>query len=266
MSLSDLYNPKWHNISINSSSTKIYSNGHYSSLTIIDFEHKSYFKPDIPNIGYYGRTVEIDGILHIIGGEQSNKHYVLDTNDVDSGLKEVHQFKNFKDGLAGHQIMYVPTRREILLFGRYNYFDESRSDEIWIFSVDAQQWIKSSVTMPEKVNNFGLLLTLNEKYLLLFGGVADENSYDIYIFDLVNMTLPYYTQYHAVNCFEPSQQSDKLFRFIRGYCRDIHVPLDIMQLIMLWYPTENVLLLSEGGYLWKMKMQDIMNDSVSFFG
>ena len=75
--------------------------------------------------------------------------------------------------------------------------------------------------------------------------------------------LPCYEQFFATNCFEPAPKHSETIvsGFIKRYFTDYErVPMDVIRMIMTWYPAENVLLLQEDGHLWKMSVEEIMKN------
>eukprot|EP01084_Bolivina_argentea_P275113 469091_1 len=117
---------------------------------------------------------------HWIGSIQNKSlKTVYDTIDCDN------------DGLLSGKAIYIPSKQCILLIGGYYRHDGDLSNELWIYKLTTQKWIKiNNIACVFERHNFEAVLTSNEKYIILFGGRkynkdtdSDEPTDDIFVLD-----------------------------------------------------------------------------------
>lgn len=132
-------------------------------------------------------TFIVDSKCNIFWGNNSNKHLLWNDNDT----KIVYEFEELKKGMISFGIVYNSKEGYFLLFGGFKGKELGRSDEIWKYSLNGKKWEKLELTMPDKMQSFGCVITLNCKHVLIFGGTDSKGfvggNDKIYILDLVEM-------------------------------------------------------------------------------
>lgn len=150
-------------------------------------------KSNAKSVGREPRLVIIDHKLHVVGGG-SNKHHLV-WNDDKNKFEILHTFNDWKQGIYGHEIIYIPTKHVLYLIGgfdpdgiypkiyneciwRYNIENvsdfESNSDPIdsevaWSKSIEAKLCYNPCILLPaEKQNN-----------ILIFGDGGELWLFDI---------------------------------------------------------------------------------------
>eukprot|EP01084_Bolivina_argentea_P016252 30450_1 len=98
---------------------------------------------------------------HWIGSIQ-NKSLTTLHNSIDDTTDELH----------GGKAIYIPSKQCILLISGYYLVDgDPPSDELWIYKLTTQKWIKmNNIGCVFERFRFEAVLTSNEKYIVLFGG------------------------------------------------------------------------------------------------
>ena len=100
---------------------------------------------------------------------------------------------NQMHGNQSHGLVYIKSRKQLILFGGLDF--KKFNNEIWICSLlpnNQYKWIKLDLKLPHKMHSFGYIITNDDKYIIIFGGVAiisngTELCDMIYIWDLNNM-------------------------------------------------------------------------------
>ena len=54
--------------------------------------------------------------------------------------------------------------------GGYDYGTQNCAAEIWEYDIGEYKWTKLDIKLPMKMSNFGLALSSDERYLVMFGG------------------------------------------------------------------------------------------------
>ena len=130
---------------------------------------------------------------HIIGGDghdsNSNTHKVWN-DETKQWNDEMDTFKEYSNifGSFGYRLIYVPTKKEVLLFGGYDYNKHDLIDTIWKYCIPTKSWMRLNLKLPHKMNGFGCVLIKNEQYIIIMGGRQHNFHYEyddrIFIFDL----------------------------------------------------------------------------------
>eukprot|EP01084_Bolivina_argentea_P013597 25525_1 len=115
--------------------------------------------------------------LHLIGGRRSIKHYVFDTQinkfKLRSKLVDIHV-------TPGFGMVYIASKQCLYLFA-----GTLGRSVVSTYSTATNAWGKLNVELSTPLFDFGITLTSDNRYVLLFGGRSDEEySNDIYIFDV----------------------------------------------------------------------------------
>eukprot|EP01084_Bolivina_argentea_P242060 406184_1 len=135
------------------------------------------------------KCIVINDILHIIGGKQSNRHYILDETKCE--LIPQWSFRGM-NMLQGAGLVYLETKETLYLFGgiikeRLTLRFDRKSNCIYkCYPSNSNMtkcvWKKLDVKMPFKTSDIVVTSCKNDKYILLFDtGLFTQ---DIYIFDV----------------------------------------------------------------------------------
>ena len=147
-----------HSASIDDDNKVIYVDDDCSQLHQFDLAEKK-FKSSTKlfeeNCSEHPRIVYVNDVLHIIGGKDSNIHYIYhpDTKKVE----KVHEFSEMalQDGFADHDIIYMKSINSILMFGGET--DENYLDTIHQYSLIDKVWKKLDAKIPLGLCSFGLI-------------------------------------------------------------------------------------------------------------
>ena len=253
------------------------------NLTTFDIHKKTANTQSITSWGEIGsdpRCVILDNQLHIICGYSSNKHYIYDEST--KNLEIVHQFKEIQLGLYEHRLCHIKSQNKLLLFGGMEYKSGGSQlmDMIWEYDIAKQKWTKLDIKLPEPCRKLGVLLTNDERYLILFGGYTDDGFIKrIYLLDLIQMEwkeskykCPCDGEFGAI-CMTSNGDERRNKYLVQGYVRELGVDNicdDIIGLVMKWLCTEWVHLLEPGNSFiddaydkceanhWKANLMDIL--------
>merc|ERR1712228_82068 len=157
--------------------------------------------------------------------------------------------------------IYVPSKQLILLIGGYDdVVGFPPSSDLWIFSLPTQKWRKTQNIQFEGYL-FGAVLTSNERYIVLLGGINDHKHYvdDIFVLDIKNeddskwklrkstVKCPKIGRCKALRTGGIDSKDDIL---INGFIKDcfkmkefknIQLPPSyIMKIISMWYDAEMI--------------------------
>eukprot|EP01084_Bolivina_argentea_P249699 418118_1 len=125
--------------------------------------------------------VLVNNELHLIGGMGSRKHYVFNTQinkfKLRSKLLDIHT-------TTGFRVVYIASKQCLYLFA-----GSVAGLVVCTYSTETNTWEKLHVRLRTTLFDFGITLTSDNRYVLLFGGTTDkihgsEYSKAIYIFDV----------------------------------------------------------------------------------
>eukprot|EP01084_Bolivina_argentea_P187264 322606_1 len=221
--------------------------------------------------------IDIDGTIHIIGGENNNLHFVWDDNE--QSLQKLYEFDEWSKGNSGGHLIYIKSRQILLLLGGEVYTENHDADDtsttIWSHSIGSNQWSKLDIHIPVKFSSLCCILSSEEKYIITFGGVEynDIDPYEhfrdwIWILNLETMkwrkskvTCP--DQHLFVATLYRNKIKDRLL--VSGYIKNVFesgvIPMEIVASLSEWCLTDYVFLLglthSEKGH-WKIRIDEIL--------
>eukprot|EP01084_Bolivina_argentea_P166652 289297_1 len=107
------------------------------------------------------------------------------------------------------EIVYLSSQQNILIVGgakRNNPMFET-DDSIYSYYIENKQWNKLNVKLPIPLRHFGCVITQNERYVIIFGGITNLSKKvdDIYMLNTNTM------------CFSKS----KLKCVMKGHCKAV---------------------------------------------
>lgn len=232
--------------------------------------------------------------LHLIGGADSNKHYISNIDKVD--FIENYIFDQYENGVAGFGIIYLnknnhKINQKLIKIGGIAWDEGHFSDDIYQYNLNLSSkksnnndW--SIINKELKILNggmsrFGFTMTKSQKYIFLLGGFCDFESIDnIHFID----TKTWKIKQSEIKCPKISKDfvaitiinelKDELIAF--GYCRDLWYnkmkkefeqiqfpPFYIIKFINNWYYNEWIYLIeyvSDPTNHWKIHTDDIINN------
>eukprot|EP01084_Bolivina_argentea_P165216 287057_1 len=176
-------------------------------MIIIDAYEKTLkqYNTDIPELGTGSKCIIANDQYHIIGGNDNIHHFIWDQKQ--KLLVKKYVFSKLESGLSNFGLIYLETQKRLIMFGGIEIGMNSRSNTMWNYSFDSNVWTEMDVKMPVKVDEFGYVITSNERYIILIGGSVSVSvaSDAIYVFDIDLMTWhkskvkpPQYTPFNAI--------------------------------------------------------------------
>lgn len=228
--------------------------------------------------------------LHLIGGIINHKHLIFNEKEKKFKIYSS-EFSRlpFTGGFNGFGLLHIPNNNLLLLFGGHK-------DEIYSFNLLTKEWNKTAnkqYSIPE-INNFGYVMTLNQKYLILMGGLLPTNNSllipglnmddiklnnKIFIMDLNKrkwyqckiLTPSYSRSFRAIIMNNDNKQEI----IVSGYIRfnllkniknnKLFPPSYIIKLIQTWYKNEYLHLMEYSWHSkshWKIKLDYILNNII----
>ena len=124
----------------------------------------------------FARSIWMEGCCHVIGSFNSASHHIWDNHT--KQLRHIHTFSEFSGGnafgLGLFGLIYIKRRRELLLFGGYQFRGLNNAhlalDMIYRYSGANKSWEKLDVKLPQKMYNFGNVMTKCQRFIIILGG------------------------------------------------------------------------------------------------
>lgn len=232
-------------------------------------------------IGFGSCYAKVNNSIHIIGGGSSNKHAVWILNDTDKSpqYKILHRFNEMDDneGLTNAGLCYIHSQERLILFGGYNCTEWESQRDILIYDLKRDNsWKRSNVRLPIAMDSFGYVLSMDEKYIIIFGGSDKHNKCMdvIYILDIELMKIrklnelycPRKGNFHA--CIGHDTINNELL--VRGFIKDcwklnifknVRRLSDVVIRLIQSYHFDEVIHLfdKKDGAHWKIKLDKIIS-------
>ena len=213
----------------------------------------------IDNVPYAQYIIMVDKLIYFFDNNQrywitqkkQNKIEVLGRLSMTNMIR--------KSGM----VLYIPSRKCIVMLGGRGY-DTMKTNmrEIWIFWLASQKWTTIKNIAFDRYN-FGAVVTSDEKYILIFGGWINGNSYigkptnEISILQITENN-DWKMKQCSIKCpwagtcmVTKSYSNDRKDAFlVVGYIKicfqqpafkDIQIPpIPIVRLIQKWYNHDNI--------------------------
>eukprot|EP01083_Nonionella_stella_P102579 291901_1 len=269
------------------------SNGRLIRVNLVERIFEIY--DDVPQMsrarGKYPTLFILHNHCHLIGGSCDNSYaHDRDANGNNYHLEigwsgddsyhsyvsyvyKIFEFTEWQKGSTHHGIIHLKSRNEVMLFGGYDCTNAMGYDTIWIFDTKRYEWQQLyDVKLPQKMHSFGYILSENERYCILFGGKNRDidNLSNIYIWDLHHMIF-----YESVikapsgGCHAVLMHNEKDQVLVCGYIRNmekclrIHIPNDVIRLVIIYHKTENVHIMNDercpNRYHYVLNVNDILD-------
>eukprot|EP01084_Bolivina_argentea_P014091 26344_1 len=231
-------------------------------LVMIDIETMKVIKKiDIRNMFEIGMSPLImtynydnNELIHVIGGQYNKKHITINTNSY--MINTIYEFEMDDRGdldkinLNGGCIVHISDKNIWLSF--------HAAIPIHSFDLNTKQWTNTNINMPYHAHNFGYILTLDERYVIIFAGYnfdERESLDDILIFDIDKMKF-FNAPFKSPKCRVTNAvitnsgnihlfQKNKHYRFdsklfiissdvlIHGYFKELHIDVDVAPMDIL---------------------------------
>ena len=140
--------------------------------------------------GKFPNVINQNGIFHVIGGGRScfHRQYVEKYDNTQSlecvEIKPQSQFGY----LVGAGFVYISSQKLLLLFGGLDECKWNKKDMIWRYCLMQKKWKLCRIRLPYKLSHFGYVLTNDERYIVIIGGVKETKINDeILVLDVLNM-------------------------------------------------------------------------------
>lgn len=175
--------------------------------------------------GFGSTNIVINNQLHIIGGVRNDSHYIYN--------KEINKFQFiFKFpylSLQSHKIIYIESKKELLLFGGF-VIQKGPLQDIWscnLSSTDPTKWkwhLKKSIKLPLKLTSSAIIyLKYPINSVVFFGGYVDNQYFSniIWFFDLNNnkfiKSQQFCPEFASFWCLL-SNDNQTIHLFEKGFC------------------------------------------------
>merc|ERR1712176_857130 len=139
----------------------------------------------MPTENLYGaQSLVLKSTCHLFWGHGNNTHSTW------SGKVgyTIHEFDDMEEGVVSHGMVYNSKEEYVLLMGGFKGKKKGRSDEIWKYTCYDREWTKLKIKLPDKMQSFGCLISLNCEYVLVWGGCDEDGLNEkIYILNLKKM-------------------------------------------------------------------------------
>ncbi len=258
-----------HSLTYNRHLNELYLYGKESSLIIINLDTEQFIvKKSLITTGLLPSSIMVNNQYHIIGGTQNTSHYTY--NATLNSFESIHTFNDWAKGNCNNGLIHIQSKDILLLFGGYDPGQSGRFNKMWSYDLKGKQWNSFGATLPYEMQSFGYILTKNERYVIIFGGIAEDSSdlSGIYFLDLKDLKW-YQCQQQlplAGMCYAASYSEKEDDLLVYGYIREfmkkmeMNIPMDIYQLVLNKYKREFVHILSRhGANHQKIEIQHILN-------
>ena len=152
-----------------------------NTINIKDNTQRTY-ESDIPLTECAG-IISVNSDVHIFTLEA--KHYIWNMDTCKSQF--VHQFDEYSGGLSSFGLVYVASKQDLLLLGGFERISHDRIDDIHRYCLLTGKWTKLCVKLPYKMNHFGCVITKEQRYISVLGGITGMATDDIFVFDSTRM-------------------------------------------------------------------------------
>lgn len=164
----------WHTMSLNMDKHSIYI--YNRQQTLLKFNLLNNSCKIINNLfetGSLPNSIILNGQLHIIGGQKSNKHLVW--NGKLRKFETIYTFTEFQ-GISGSALCHLKSQNVLALIGGTTYKPFKILNTIYVFFIEQYRWIKYEYKLPFGMTNMSHIITPNEQYILLIAPIIAPTS------------------------------------------------------------------------------------------
>lgn len=267
-------------IAYNSNSKQIYATID-SAMMITNIETPSKYKEYSCDQIQFSSLIFIDNICHIIGGVENEDHDAHDSHYIwdeqTKKVKHIHKFNEMKGDISGFGLVYDSHKQQMLLLGG---FDSGRTEMKWrrdeIYRCDLSSssetdwiWTKLDIKLPHGMNNFGCVLTTDNRYVIIMAGLGmDKNYDDIHVLDLnvmnifaVDLKFPFDRICIAIIMEKKVENEFLVQGFVRNEMKEygMDIPMELINFMCKWYCIEYLHVINEEMKQWKVNVDFIIN-------
>ena len=262
-----------HSMAMTKDKTMIYIHNSQQEVIKINIKTKEIEVNPVREDGANGVALCIDNEFHIIGGWNhcSHKKY----NDKLKKFETEFEFTAFEaSSFFDSGIIWIDSKQLILIMGG---IASTSRDEIYLYDPKSHKLDKLSVTLPVSMYELCVVMTMNEKYVLIMAGYVSTgfNGYikQIYVLDMESMVMmkskieiPFAKRTRAIIM---GHDGDKDI-VINGYLREIimngeYVVQDIVNVIAMFYCVEMLHIVQDGGRHFALNVDVILDDCTTDF-
>ena len=205
--------------------------------------------------------------FHLIGGYQSKKHALLNTDT--QKFDTLHNVYNEKVTINNSRL--VKSGNFLFSFGGSTRNPFKTLDYIHKYDIIKNKWKRLKITMPKPMTRFGCVTIMNDKYILFFGGGHQSKSYDdIYIysvennlFTLSNIKYPQRGKCHVISVNNKQKEELTVYGFVRYQWKKIFSnqqsipPRYLIHIMRKYFHIEYIHLFHQNGH-WRIDIFDIL--------
>ena len=208
------------------------------------------------------RCIYANKQLHILGGDSNMKHLTFgQDNEKFTTICKLDEFRDReRRGFSRHGMVYSQSKDCIFMFAC-----NLNQDGIFQFSFQTQKWIKLDVKLPKKLTSFGSVITNDEKYIIIVGGIESK---DILVFDTDNYSLKT-SKIKTVNktwCYaglvgDHERNEILTHGYIRSNYNGEYFMIDLVKIIASYNFVEDLYCLEfRSQKHWKIKLCEVLNE------
>ena len=208
-------------------------------INLTTFDYKIIDDTETNGVGSNCKSIVINNELHIIGGSVNSKHYIFDEEKL--SLVQMHEFKQFENGLIHHELIYIKSRQYLLLFAGQDSKECVVSKDIYKYSINNKKWDKLSLEMPSEITRsqtleFSVTTNKNESVILLVSGDTFIWIYDLKDNKFIKSQLKYPGYFNSIGKCKNIIINDfhKTSLLLTGYIKKYKMMInqDVLNLIL----------------------------------
>ena len=263
-------------LSYNSQTQQIffYVNGIFSIYNLNNNKDNKIMNQNVDLNVYNNSFLVVNNDIHLIGGYTNKDHMIWD--DKKKQFESQYTFNHLQLCLEHAGFIHIASRNMLLLMGGYDAGCVKYLDDIWRYSLDQKRWEKLPHKLPMKCQSSAFVITLDEKYIIMFGGIQEGQppTKDIYIMDVDTFQFNkskiecpddgkanYFSKmFNAVIVSNRKKVDLVIYGFIKDCWRDksfqhvAYPPDDVMEMVKLWYTVDDIHLMSRNLCHWNIPL------------
>ena len=223
--------------------------------------------------GSYSSSLIIDDKFHVFGGWNHSKHAIW--NESTQSMDIQHELPGFNAGYGGHFVVHLKTQNRILLLGGIDTAALTPVDYIFEYDLSTNNgWKKLDAVLPIVLQQFGVIVSNDDKFLIIFGGGTENvtKTDEIWILRLDTMEFrkldavcPIKAKYHALLTVDKERAQILANGYIKwcwrfeGFEKMQYLIMDLVRMIGEFCCEEWVHLFERyRGHHWRIKLSDIL--------
>eukprot|EP01084_Bolivina_argentea_P080956 146618_1 len=252
-----------HSICYNNYTKILYLYGDESKMVNINMETKEFkiVKSKAKYVGEHPQMLCIDNQCHVILGSDSKEYLIW--NDSKCEFETVFEFPNLNKGLHGHGAVYARRRRNVYIFGGYDYGSNRYNRKIWKCELDNDKKISElNCEFQLRVYYTAYVLTADENYIIYF-----HSSTGILVLDLNEEKIFECSIEKGIDASKAILYNDGVNKVLLfGYIRYISnmfgilIPNQLIGIFEKYCATEKVFLIDSDGDCYNVDLNDVFND------